>query len=543
MKTLTISKRIVIGFIAIVLVAIGIGTFSIVRLAYIKKSADSIVGNSLPGVIVLGELLSGIRDQYSLVEKHILTTNEAAIATIDARILSVRETNTALAKSYEATITQPEDRKLYEADLTARDAYRATLEGVLSLSRSNLNAQAVVVLTEKVDPAFEKYARAVSDHLQYKEKNGLASGEEITAAIASSRTFSLIGLGIAAALAGGLAFFIIRGINLVLKRVASALHDGANQVASAAGQVSGSSQSLAEGASEQAASLEETSASLEEITSMVKRNAEAAQQAKDLSSQTRAAADTGAADMEQMKQSMSAIKTSSDDVAKIVKNIDEIAFQTNILALNAAVEAARAGEAGAGFAVVADEVRNLAQRSAKAAKETAEKIEDAINKSNQGVQVSAKVAESLQQIITKARSVDDLVGEIAAASKEQASGISQVNTAVTQMDKVTQSNAATAEESAAAAEELSAQAETLQLNVGTLQQLVGGATSPASVPAHRSAQVRRPAPARQSKPAASHPAQAASNGHPRPAQTAVLTSDNGRSNGLPMPTDDEFKNF
>jgi methyl-accepting chemotaxis protein len=244
--------------------------------------------------------------------------------------------------------------------------------------------------------------------------------------------------------------------------VAAKLFEGANQVSTASAQVAAASQALAEGASEQAASLEETSASLEEMASMTKRNAESAQTAKSLVGQTRQAADTGVADVEKMSVAMDEVKTSSEQITKIIKTIDEIAFQTNILALNAAVEAARAGEAGAGFAVVADEVRNLAQRSAQAARETADKIEDALKKTQNGVQISSRVAQSLKDITIKVREVDQIVAEIASASTEQNQGISQVNTAVTQMDKVTQSNAATAEETASASEELSSQAAALK---------------------------------------------------------------------------------
>jgi len=262
-----------------------------------------------------------------------------------------------------------------------------------------------------------------------------------------------------------------------LKRTAAVMSNQAGEVTVAAGQVSASSQSLAEGASEQAASLEETSSSLEEMSSMTKRNTENAQKANDLAKQARAAADKGAADMQVMSTAMEAIKSSSDDIAKIIKTIDEIAFQTNILALNAAVEAARAGEAGMGFAVVADEVRNLARRSAQAAKETADKIEGAIGKTGQGVEISRKVAETLSEIVAKARQVDELAAEVAGASREQTQGIMQINTAVGQMDKVTQGNAANAEESAAAAEELNAQAESMKQSVAELLQLVGGAES------------------------------------------------------------------
>jgi len=263
-------------------------------------------------------------------------------------------------------------------------------------------------------------------------------------------------------------------IVFVLQNIVAQLSIGSEQTTAAASQVSSSSQSLAEGASEQAASLEETSASLEEMSSMTKRNGENAHRANDLAKQTRAAADKGSADMQAMVSAMDAIKLSGDETAKIIKTIDEIAFQTNILALNAAVEAARAGEAGMGFAVVADEVRNLAQRSAQAAKETSAKIEGSLARTAQGVEISAKVAAALNDIVIKARQVDELVGEVTSASTEQTQGITQINTAVGQMDKVTQSNAANAEESAAAAEELNAQAETMKQSVNELMQLVGG---------------------------------------------------------------------
>jgi methyl-accepting chemotaxis protein len=265
---------------------------------------------------------------------------------------------------------------------------------------------------------------------------------------------------------------IVRWVNRVLTRISRCLNDGSSQVASAAGQVSASSQTLAKGASEQASSLEETSSSLEEMASMTKRNAENAQKANDLAKQAREAADKGFGDMQAMGAAMDAIKISSDDIAKIIKTIDEIAFQTNILALNAAVEAARAGEAGMGFAVVADEVRNLAQRCAQAAKETSGKIEGAIAKTGQGAEISVKVAQGLGEIVTKVRRVDELIAEVAGASREQTNGIAQINAAVGQMDKVTQSNAANAEESAAAAEELNSQAEMMKQSVAELLQLV-----------------------------------------------------------------------
>jgi chromosome segregation ATPase len=178
--------------------------------------------------------------------------------------------------------------------------------------------------------------------------------------------------------------------------------------------------------------------------------------------------------MREMQNAMQAIQASSTEISKIIKTIDEIAFQTNILALNAAVEAARAGEAGAGFAVVADEVRALAQRSVQAARETAQKISDATSKSEQGTRISEKVAKSLDEITAKVRKVDELIAEIAMASKEQNEGIGQVTRAVSEMDKVTQANAATAEETSSAATELNTQTVRLKAVIAELTAMVNG---------------------------------------------------------------------
>jgi methyl-accepting chemotaxis protein len=259
-----------------------------------------------------------------------------------------------------------------------------------------------------------------------------------------------------------------------INRIIEGMNEGAEQVASASEQISASSQSLAGGSSQQAASIEETSSSLEEMSSMTKQNADNASQADNLMKETAQVISQANESMGELTTSMEEISKANDETQKIIKTIDEIAFQTNLLALNAAVEAARAGEAGAGFAVVAEEVRNLAMRSAESAKNTAEMIEGTLKKTKDGSEIVARTNEAFTKVFESSDKVAELVGEIAAASNEQAKGIEQVNIAVNEMDKVTQQNAANAEESASASEEMNAQAEQMKAMVNELVSLVGG---------------------------------------------------------------------
>jgi methyl-accepting chemotaxis protein len=289
---------------------------------------------------------------------------------------------------------------------------------------------------------------------------------------AHHQAYWVIGLSLAALV--GVAYWLGRSLSMPIFAALESIRQAGESVAATSVQISGASNALAEGSTEQAASLEETAASIEEMSSMTKGNVGHTQQAKTITAETRQAADTGAGRMQAMQTAMQEIQNASQDITKILKTIDEIAFQTNILALNAAVEAARAGEAGMGFAVVAEEVRNLAQRCAAAAKETATKIDDSVAKSQQGVAISTEVAQSFASIQAQIQTLDGLVNQIATASTEQNEGISQVNIAVSEVDKVTQSNAAVAEECAAAVVELSREAEGLTQTVGQLLRLVGG---------------------------------------------------------------------
>ncbi|MFT3830777.1 MAG: methyl-accepting chemotaxis protein [Opitutaceae bacterium] len=254
------------------------------------------------------------------------------------------------------------------------------------------------------------------------------------------------------------------------------LIDDAERSAGEAATVRQSSATVAEGSSSQAASLEETGATLEEIAGMTRDNAENAARAQRSALATRDAAERGAEQMRRLDEAMTALRDSGQDVTRIIKTIDEIAFQTNILALNAAVEAARAGEAGAGFAIVAEEVRNLAQRSATAARETTEKITQAGERTAAGTAISTEVGETLSGILAKARELQTVVDAIAGSSREQSTGIAQITTAVHQIDKVTQRNAAAAEETAAAAQELERRSAAFKHATLELQQTVLGST-------------------------------------------------------------------
>lgn len=247
-----------------------------------------------------------------------------------------------------------------------------------------------------------------------------------------------------------------------LNKVMGEINTAADQVAAGTQQVSDGSQEISQGAAEQAASIEELTASITQIAAQTKQNAMNANKANELSEAARTGAAQGNEQMKSMQQAMAEINEASESISKIIKVIDDIAFQTNILALNAAVEAARAGVHGKGFAVVAEEVRNLAARSANAAKETTELIEGSIKKTTAGTKIANDTANALSSIVEGVEKAGQLVGEIAVASNEQATGIAQINNGIEQMSQVVQTNSATAEEAAAASEELSSQAAMLK---------------------------------------------------------------------------------
>lgn len=314
------------------------------------------------------------------------------------------------------------------------------------------------------------------------ETDWAAQLESVRESMLSLQRSILITVGIAMVVGGMLVFLVSRNIASGLARLIYSLRQGAEHVYRAAGEIARSSQELAQGASDQAVSLEETSAVLSDIAQMTHKNSDDARSASGLSCQAREAAENMDQTMNRLSQAMSAMNESSSQIKRIIRVIEEIAFQTNLLALNAAVEAARAGEHGRGFAVVADEVRSLAQRSAEAARETTTLIENSVNRVHEGAEVAGEVVSGLGGIVRDVGEVTSLINRIAEASAEQTMGVDQATHTVNQMDSLTQQNAANAAESASSVEQLSEQAAYVKRAVDALSRALSGAGSTETKP-------------------------------------------------------------
>ncbi len=378
-------------------------------------------------------------------------------------------------------------RALEPLAAAVRDAWRTLAEREEKAVAAVLvgdSGRASELLLREVGPCVQRLEQALAADLSTRQAEQARLREGAQRELRRAN-FAVAAVAITAALALVVFGFVLRrNIGRRLGESCGSLDTMSAQLRGTLHELAGTSKILADGASQQAAAIEETSATLEEISGMTRSNAESAGHAREVVRETRTAAETGHTDMREMTTAVAAIKSSSDQIASIIKTIDEIAFQTNILALNAAVEAARAGEAGAGFAVVAEEVRSLAQRSAVAARETAAKIEDAVRRTGEGVRISEKVGRALEEIVTRVRRTDELITAIAGASSEQQKGLEQLGGAVAAMEKVTQANAASAEETSASTQELERHAAALSAVVGELGLLAGraAATQAAAAP-------------------------------------------------------------
>jgi methyl-accepting chemotaxis protein len=483
-STWTIRKRLLTAFGAVVVLFIIFGANAL-RTANALNHHVSVIVESNAAAMESAARLESLSMQLSAAaDMVVVAAYRRDTAGIDKEWAALSEAYRGLqpaADALAARTTLDANRQRARDVVTALQRWYALAEQAVAHGREGRLAEADAAMQQS-----EQFSDDVAGVLVgeiFKAESAALQAARASAA-AAKRASDLVFLVMACAVAAlaVVLWFVLQRIDDRLRHVSADLRDGSSQVTSASTQVAQSSQQLSEGATRQAAALEEASASLEEMASMTRRNAENARSASARVTEAGRLVATADESLRDLVASMAEIQTSSVQVTRIVKTIDEIAFQTNILALNAAVEAARAGEAGLGFAVVADEVRNLAQRSAQAAKDTAVLIEASATSAAGGHSRVQAVVDAMSAIAANSSRLGVLVHDVTEASEQQAQGIAQVNQAVSQMEQVTQTTAATAEECAAASEELNAQAEQSLADVRTLDALVGG--HGASVPAH-----------------------------------------------------------
>ena len=476
MKQTSIRTKLLVCFGFVGVAAMTAAGYSLSRFVHLRNEMREEIVASATRLDQSRQIATGIANMRSAMRGVSLFSMMHATGPF-AKARSAYDNTTAEMRK---VIQQMEASKLTAEDQAAVNAIRSALDQWVDSFREFADMSAAGQGEEASAIALKKTSR-IMDTLQ---KNAAAFGQAnsarrdagVAAAEAGIQRNQLVMLVITSlillAIGGG--FFAVTGMARTLKHITETVAEGAHQVAQVAVQVSASSQALAQGSSENAGSLEETSAAVAEISSMAQRNTENSRNAVSLVAHSAEKFGETNLALDGMVVAMGEINGSSQKISKIIKVIDEIAFQTNILALNAAVEAARAGEAGLGFAVVADEVRNLSQRCAQAARDTASLIEESIAKSDGGKSKVDRVAEAIRGVTGEAAQVKTLVDEVSVGSQEQARGLDQISKAITQMEQSGQTTAATAEESAAAAEELAAQAATLTDIGKQLRVLVDG---------------------------------------------------------------------
>jgi methyl-accepting chemotaxis protein len=470
---MTIGKK-VIGLAATMIALLALlGTISLATFTAIDRHLATIKNDAIPGLQAMETIATSVFTFRSLLWKHVASTSPSEMASIEDAMTITRKNLAVGLADYDRRISQPEDRAAFDQLQAQLDRYFKAWETLALVSRSGQNADAYALAMRDVDPIARPLFAIVGSMEKWNQVHGTEVSAAAMAQSATARRWSWIVFLVSLSAACLLSFYLVTSVNAALRKAVREISACADQVASAAREMAASSQSLARGCSDQAASLEETSAAGEQISGMARKNSENAQSAAGLATQSQQRLSETSGSLQQMVAAMNGIKQSSEEVSKINKVIDEIAFQTNLLALNAAVEAARAGEAGMGFAVVADEVRNLAERCAKAAKDTASLIEDSIGRSNDGKLKVDQVAVAVQALTAESTKVTRIIEEISQGGKEQTRGIEQVAKAMAQIEQVTQQSAATAEQSAAAAEQLTAQSATMREVVGDLAAMVG----------------------------------------------------------------------
>ncbi|WP_248732133.1 methyl-accepting chemotaxis protein [Pseudomonas sp. MWU13-2517] len=507
---LKISTKLISAFLVVLALTAAMGGFAILQLGAVNQAAQEIKSDWMPSM----RAAAGMRffaANYRLKEnRHVSTEIAEEKAQADREADESRQQFDTRMGTYEQLLSGDEERQLLVGLKSAWSTYLATSKQLLDLSRQNQEVAASTLLRGESRTHFDDVTNRLQKMVEFNEAGAIQVGDKGSALYESARV-SIIAVLVAALLIGlGLAMFIARIISRPLKQAAAAaeqlaegdlstpiapggkdetgmvlnamrnmvgklatiigeVRNAADNLASASEQVSATAQSMSQATSEQAASVEETSASVEQMSASINQNTENAKVTDGMASKAAKEATDGG---ESVQQTVLAMKK----IAQRISIIDDIAYQTNLLALNAAIEAARAGEHGKGFAVVAAEVRKLAERSQVAAQEIGEL-------SSSSVDMAEKAGKLLDEMVPSINKTSDLVQEISAASEEQAAGVAQINTAMTQLNQVTQQNASSSEELAATAEEMSGQAEQLQqaMSFFVLDATAGAAVQTSSV--------------------------------------------------------------
>ncbi|MCU1260573.1 MAG: methyl-accepting chemotaxis sensory transducer, partial [Bryobacterales bacterium] len=443
MNNWTIGRKLTAGFLAM-LTLIALTSFaSLNALHTLGELLDTSANKTTAGIGKTGELLTAIENMRLMQRGVVLSTYAKDTG---SREVSKQDAGRAagkverLAGEILPLLSADADKQRINAVQGGVSSWRMLLEEIDAQCAQNKPDDALKILVTQSAPLAESMMKQVQEVQDRQQAFAVDEAKKAVDTVAGARWMGFTLLAIAIAVAAGI-LFMLRQATDGLRRITLEMADGAGQVAAAAGQISASSQSLAQGSSEMAATIEETSASSVELAAMTSKNADNSNESSRLMGVVDKNVEQANMMLDQMVVSMREITGSSNQISKVIKVIDEIAFQTNILALNAAVEAARAGEAGMGFSVVAEEVRNLAQRSAQAARDTAVLIEASIAKSNEGGSKLNLVTEATRSITESANAVKVLVREVSLGSQEQARGTDQISKAITQMEQVTQQTA------------------------------------------------------------------------------------------------------
>ena len=499
---LRISTKLVSAFIIVSLIAGAMGVYGIMNMRNVDEGYRSLYinyGQSLGDLGTAGIDFNGVRVRLTrvlLVDDH--EAKQQMISEMNQLDSEIERNLEKFGQSIQKEATY----QTFEALRRSVKEYQAIRDRVVELSLSGNNEEAMNLLMTEATEKSKEAENLINELVDIRKTNGSAASDGLSAQTVSLTYTMVVIVMVMMAVSILLGIVISRMIskpvhklvesadkiadgdlNVVidihtkdevgqlaqafrkmsdnLNEIMSNIQSASDQVTSGAKHISALSVSLSQGATEQASSVEELTASIEEISSQTRQNAESANQANELAVAAKQNALNGNAQMKEMLDAMDEINSASENISKIIKVIDEIAFQTNILALNAAVEAARAGQHGKGFAVVAEEVRNLAARSANAAKETTELIEGSIRKAESGTRIAQETAKALEQIVDDVSKVAMLIDNIATASNEQSIGINQINQGIIQVSQVVQTTSASLEEGAATSEELSAQAQLL----------------------------------------------------------------------------------